>query len=122
MPFFAVLNIYFLEALSEEERADLRFLSEFESKFLTQGILGFASFSPSEQPVLSDRYENRTIFDSLNLGWECCMIYPEKSLTKIDEKVRSFFRNRQLRTYLFEINVRAPVFKVLSNRCQLQTS
>jgi V-type H+-transporting ATPase subunit B len=68
------------EALSEEERADLRFLGEFEQKFLAQ-----------------DRYENRTIFDSLNLGWECCMIYPEKSLTKIDEKVRTYFRKRDLR-------------------------
>jgi V-type H+-transporting ATPase subunit B len=68
------------EALSEEERADLKFLGQFENNFLAQ-----------------DRYENRTIFDSLNLGWECTMIYPEKSLTKIDERVRGYFRKRDQR-------------------------
>jgi V-type H+-transporting ATPase subunit B len=55
------------EALSTEEMRYIEFLENFEKKFITQ-----------------DRYENRTIFDSLDLAWELLRIFPKEQLNKID--------------------------------------
>merc|ERR1712048_900627 len=65
------------EALSDNDRLYLQFLEEFEGKFIAQ-----------------DRYENRTIFDSLDIAWELLIIFAPEDLKKIkplfkgtDEKV-----------------------------------
>lgn len=54
------------EALSSEELGYIDFLENFERQFITQ-----------------DRYENRTIFESLDLAWELLRKFEKDSLTKV---------------------------------------
>lgn len=62
------------EALTIEENRYIEFLENFEKKFIAQ-----------------DRYENRTIFDSLNKAWELLRIIPRDELTKITEDIKNKF-------------------------------
>lgn len=55
-----------IEALSQEELLSLEFLERFEKEFISQGS-----------------YENRSIYDSLDLGWELLRIFPRESLKRI---------------------------------------
>ena len=57
------------EALSERDQKLLEFPDEFESLFVTQG-----------------REENRTIEDTLEIGWGMLSKLPESALTRIDRK------------------------------------
>jgi V/A-type H+-transporting ATPase subunit B len=68
------------EALSERDRLNLGFADTFEERFVAQG---------------SD--ENRTIEQTLDLGWELLSALPEGELKRIDEKfVKQYYKgNRQ---------------------------
>jgi len=57
------------EALSERDRLFLKFADEFERKFVNQ-----------------DRYEDRDIDYTLDLGWELLSMLPERELTKVERK------------------------------------
>ena len=57
------------EALSERDQKLLEFADEFEALFVTQG-----------------REENRTIEDTLEIGWGMLSKLPESALTRIDRK------------------------------------
>merc|ERR1712079_699177 len=57
------------EALSETDHLYLEFLEKFEDRFLKQGA-----------------YENRTIFESLDIAWELLRIFPRGQLKKINTK------------------------------------
>jgi V/A-type H+-transporting ATPase subunit B len=57
------------EALSERDRRFLRFADEFERRFVQQG-----------------RYEDRSIEETLDLGWELLAMLRESDLTKIESK------------------------------------
>ncbi|MEF8878974.1 MAG: V-type ATP synthase subunit B [Candidatus Thermoplasmatota archaeon] len=57
------------EALSERDRKFLQFADEFEEKFVAQG-----------------KNEDRTIAETLDLGWELFTILPKNELKKIDDK------------------------------------
>jgi len=57
------------EALSERDQSFLRFADEFEKRFVQQ-----------------DKNENRTIEQTLTIGWELLSILPRSELKKIDEK------------------------------------
>jgi len=64
------------EALSERDRLNLRFADIFEDRFVTQGV-----------------DENRTIEQTLDLGWELLSMLPEGELKRIDEKyVKQYYR------------------------------
>ena len=54
------------EALSPDEMRYIDFLEKFEQKFIAQ-----------------DRYENRTIFESMDIAWELLRKFPKSSLTKV---------------------------------------
>ncbi|CAI4224832.1 unnamed protein product [Auanema sp. JU1783] len=54
------------EALSSDDLLYLEFLIKFEKNFITQGS-----------------YENRTIFDSLDIGWQLLRIFPREMLKRI---------------------------------------
>jgi len=56
------------EALSERDRLVLEFADAFEQKFVNQG-----------------RDEDRTIFDTLDIGWNLLSTLPETMLTRIDD-------------------------------------
>merc|ERR1712159_658358 len=57
------------EALSDEDLLYLQFLEKFEQKFVAQGA-----------------YDNRTIFESLDLAWELLRIFPREMLRRISHK------------------------------------
>lgn len=56
--------------LSERMRRYLRFAEEFESKFVNQGF-----------------YENRSIEETLDRGWEVLSVLPEEELVRIPRKI-----------------------------------
>ncbi|CAO4361274.1 unnamed protein product [Caenorhabditis nigoni] len=58
------------EALSPDDLLFLEFLGKFEKNFISQG-----------------HYENRTIVDSLNIGWELLRIFPREMLKRIQEPI-----------------------------------
>ncbi|PCN51213.1 V-type ATP synthase subunit B [Candidatus Geothermarchaeota archaeon ex4572_27] len=62
--------------LSERERLYLKFADLFERKFLSQG-----------------EYENRTIEETLDLGWEVLAILPEEELVRVkEETIEKYYR------------------------------
>merc|ERR1711881_348470 len=54
------------EALSRDELLSLEFLERFEKEFISQGS-----------------YENRTIYESLDIGWQLLRIFPKENLKRI---------------------------------------
>merc|ERR1711865_104920 len=65
------------EALSEDEHKYLEFLEKFEGKFVNQGP-----------------YENRTIFDTLEIAWGLLRTFPKEMLKRIPEKTLKAFYAR----------------------------
>jgi V/A-type H+/Na+-transporting ATPase subunit B len=59
------------EALSDRDKKFLKFAEEFESQFVTQ-----------------KRDDDRSISETLELGWELLGIIPENELTRIDPELR----------------------------------
>jgi V-type H+-transporting ATPase subunit B len=59
------------EALSDDEHKYLEFTDKFEEQFVAQGP-----------------YENRDIFDSLNVAWRLLRIFPKELLKKIPAAVK----------------------------------
>jgi V-type H+-transporting ATPase subunit B len=57
------------EALSPDDLLYLEFLIKFEKNFISQG-----------------NYENRTVFDSLDIGWQLLRIFPREMLKRIPAK------------------------------------
>ena len=58
------------EALTSEDRLYLEFLQKFEKNFIAQGV-----------------YENRTVFESLEIGWQLLRIFPKEMLKRIPQAV-----------------------------------
>lgn len=67
------------EALSAEDLLYLEFLSKFEKLFISQGA-----------------YENRSIFDSLDVGWDLLRIFPRELLKRIPEKTLNKYYPRRM--------------------------
>ena len=65
------------EALSPEDHLYLEFLEKFEGKFVNQGP-----------------YENRTIFDTLEIAWGLLRTFPKEMLKRIPEKTLKAFYAR----------------------------
>jgi len=65
------------EALSPEDLLYLEFLGKFEKNFISQG-----------------RYENRTIFESLDIGWNLLRIFPKEMLKRIQHSLLAEFYPR----------------------------
>jgi len=66
------------EALSSEDLLYLEFLGKFESEFIAQGA-----------------YENRSIFDSLDIAWKLLRTFPQAMLKRIPDKVLKNYYVRQ---------------------------
>ncbi|XP_043920000.1 V-type proton ATPase subunit B, kidney isoform [Protopterus annectens] len=58
------------EALTADDLLYLEFLTKFERQFIAQGP-----------------YENRTVFDSLDIGWQLLRIFPKELLKRIPESI-----------------------------------
>ncbi|PVH19927.1 V-type proton ATPase subunit B [Candidozyma haemuli] len=65
------------EALSTEDKLSLEFLEKFEKNFIAQGA-----------------YEDRSVFDSLDLAWSLLRIYPKEMLNRISPKILNEFYDR----------------------------
>ncbi|VEL19114.1 unnamed protein product [Protopolystoma xenopodis] len=68
------------EALSPEDLLYLEFLTKFEKTFISQSA-----------------YENRSVFDSLDIGWELLRIFPKELLKRIPAKTLDKYYPRQVR-------------------------
>jgi V-type H+-transporting ATPase subunit B len=66
------------EAMSPEEMRYIEFLENFEKKFIAQ-----------------DRYENRSVFDSIDLAWELLRKFPKEELSKITPEIRDKYFPRE---------------------------
>ncbi|NXL79577.1 VATB1 ATPase, partial [Leptocoma aspasia] len=66
------------EALSADDLLYLEFLHKFEKQFISQGP-----------------YENRSIFESLDIGWQLLRIFPKQLLKRIPENVLAEFYPRE---------------------------
>lgn len=58
------------ESLTESDRLAIEFLEKFEKEFIGQGS-----------------YENRTIFESLDIAWSLLRIFPREMLNRIPNKI-----------------------------------
>ncbi|XP_033016982.1 LOW QUALITY PROTEIN: V-type proton ATPase subunit B, kidney isoform [Lacerta agilis] len=68
------------EALSADTSLLGRFLQKFEKQFIAQGA-----------------YENRTIFESLDIGWQLLRIFPKELLKRIPENILAEYYPREAR-------------------------
>jgi V-type H+-transporting ATPase subunit B len=66
------------EALSPEDLLYLQFLDKFESRFVNQGL-----------------YDNRTIFDSLDLAWSLLRLFPRELLRRITTATLDKYYDRE---------------------------
>ncbi|NXG61895.1 VATB1 ATPase, partial [Hemiprocne comata] len=66
------------EALSADDLLYLEFLQKFEKQFISQGP-----------------YENRSIFESLDIGWQLLRIFPKQLLKRIPEDILAEFYPRE---------------------------
>ncbi|XP_037663255.1 V-type proton ATPase subunit B, kidney isoform isoform X1 [Choloepus didactylus] len=66
------------EALTAEDLLYLEFLQKFEKNFINQGP-----------------YENRSVFESLDLGWQLLRIFPKEMLKRIPQSVVDEFYPRE---------------------------
>lgn len=66
------------EALTPEDLLYLEFLIKFEKNFIAQG-----------------NYENRTIFESLDIGWQLLRIFPKEMLKRITHQTLEEFYPRK---------------------------
>ncbi len=62
------------DALSERDRRLLRFAEQFEARFVKQ-----------------DRYEERSIARTLEIGWELLSMFPRGELTRIKEELKEAY-------------------------------
>ena len=65
------------EALDHEDLLFIQFVEKFENKFVSQGP-----------------YQNRSIFESLDLAWDLLRTFPPQMLNKIDPKMREKYYRR----------------------------
>ncbi|KAI5639427.1 ATP synthase alpha/beta family, nucleotide-binding domain-containing protein [Phthorimaea operculella] len=68
------------EALTPDDLLYLEFLTKFEKNFITQG-----------------NYENRTVFESLDIGWQLLRIFPKEMLKRIPASVLAEYYPRDAR-------------------------
>ncbi|XP_023838810.1 V-type proton ATPase subunit B-like [Salvelinus sp. IW2-2015] len=65
------------EALTPDDLLYLEFLQQFEKNFIAQGA-----------------YENRTVFESLDISWQLMRIFPKEMLKRIPQSTLAEFYPR----------------------------
>ncbi len=85
------------EALSADDLLYLEFLQKFEKNFISQG--NRACPKPFETlflifQFLIGHYENRTVFESLDIGWQLLRIFPKEMLKRIPHNILQEFYPR----------------------------
>jgi V-type H+-transporting ATPase subunit B len=86
------------EALSADDLLYLEFLNKFEKTFISQGNARTSCIQ--RKKIMFNKnfslgpYENRTIFESLELGWSLLRIFPKEMLKRIPQGVLNEFYPR----------------------------
>ena len=84
------------EALTPDDLLYLEFLQKFEKNFISQGF-SHTHTPPPPSPIhthnilsstsspshTSGVYENRSVFESLEIGWQLLRIFPKEMLKRI---------------------------------------
>ncbi len=90
------------EALSADDLLYLEFLNKFEKTFISQGnflkTLSKCVFYLNLKWTLKGHYENRTIFESLEIGWSLLRIFPKEMLKRIPQDILAEFYPRAAAT------------------------
>lgn len=88
------------EALTQDDLLYLEFLQKFEKNFITQGIY-YVTLQKKKISgiyfVVTGVYENRTVFESLDIGWQLLRIFPQEMLKRIPQSVLNEFYARDSR-------------------------
>lgn len=94
------------EALTPDDLLYLEFLTKFEKNFISQGNPSFF-FLPNNSDfgmhfiyfsyLFAGNYENRTVFESLDIGWQLLRIFPKEMLKRIPANVLAEFYPRDSR-------------------------
>ncbi|XP_038165043.1 V-type proton ATPase subunit B, brain isoform-like [Cyprinodon tularosa] len=66
------------EALTADDLLYLEFLTKFEKNFISQGA-----------------YENRSVFETLDIGWQLMRIFPKEMLQRIPQSTLAEFYPRE---------------------------
>ena len=90
------------EALTSDDLLYLEFLQKFEKNFIAQGEsqfqLGFGP-GPRTPPMPSASrlgpYDNRTVYETLDIGWQLLRIFPKEMLKRIPQATLSEFYPRE---------------------------
>lgn len=84
------------EALTPDDLLYLEFLQKFEKNFIAQGTRSLI-FKHLWAFFLPGVYENRSVFESLEIGWQLLRIFPKEMLKRIPDKVLKEFYARDAR-------------------------
>lgn len=99
------------EALTSDDLLYLEFLQKFERNFIAQGrcrmltggqpvplllsgSLGLCQYVTVTTAVLSGPYENRTVYETLDIGWQLLRIFPKEMLKRIPQSTLAEFYPR----------------------------
>ncbi len=96
------------EALTPDDLLYLEFLTKFEKNFISQGNLflydksTYQSMKIIHSPIMffllpPGNYENRTVFESLDIGWQLLRIFPKEMLKRIPANILAEFYPRDSR-------------------------
>lgn len=103
------------EALTPDDLLYLEFLTKFEKNFISQVWPLFSFDIQNQTNMKSDRklrsnsqilnrfrliqgnYENRTVFESLEIGWQLLRIFPKEMLKRIPASILAEFYPRDSR-------------------------
>ncbi|KAG8321343.1 V-type proton ATPase subunit B [Homalodisca vitripennis] len=93
------------EALTPDDLLYLEFLTKFEKNFISQGVTSphralCRALRPLYSPAGShhrSNYENRTVFESLDIGWQLLRIFPKEMLKRIPATTLAEFYPRDSR-------------------------
>lgn len=92
------------EALTPDDLLYLEFLTKFEKNFISQVRHAHCQrfdriYTNVVRPVsfAQGNYENRTVFESLDIGWQLLRIFPKEMLKRIPASILAEFYPRDSR-------------------------
>lgn len=92
------------EALTSDDLLYLEFLQKFEKNFISQGKnvrvcpITLSNASQRLPASLLGPYDNRTVYETLDIGWQLLRIFPKEMLKRIPQSTLSEFYPRESTT------------------------
>lgn len=89
------------EALTPDDLLYLEFLTKFEKNFISQvsftKVVLMNILTNDFVLCVQGNYENRTVFESLDIGWQLLRIFPKEMLKRIPASILAEFYPRDSR-------------------------